>query len=162
MILSAIVAISRRDRAIGRKGQIPWKIPEDMAYFKKTTEGHPVIMGRKTWESLPALFRPLPKRTNIVMSNDDTSPTQGAWHVASFEEALKVAESSPGNDEVFIIGGGQIYTFTLPKIERLYVTVVDQEVEGADAFFPEYEGMFDVVKNEVHPGFAFQILERKK
>jgi dihydrofolate reductase len=167
MTLSAIVAISKNGRAIGKKGQIPWKLSADMERFRTVTSGHPVIMGSKTWLSLPARFRPLPDRTNIVMCNDGTLDAPGATVVPDFEKALDAVSSAPGNEEVFVIGGGQIYAHTLPRVERLYVTVVDQDVEGADAFFPEYESDFAVVQSEEHTApdgltFRFLVLERKK
>lgn len=117
-------------------------------------------MGRKTWNSLPEKFRPLPGRTNIVMSNDDDSPALGAIVVENFEQAITEANRSLGAEEIFIIGGGQIYTHTIHHVERLYLTVVDQVVEGADAFFPEYENDFKLIAEEKHDGFSFQTLER--
>jgi len=167
MTLSAIVAMSKNGRAIGKKGLIPWKLSADMERFRAVTSGHPVIMGKKTWDSLPGRFRPLPDRTNIVMCSDGVLEAHGAVVVPSFEKALEAAAAAPGNEEVFVIGGGQIYTHTLPRIERLYVTIVDQDVEGADAFFPEYENDFIIVQKEEHVApdgltFRFLVLERKK
>ncbi len=159
--LSSIAALAKGTRVIGNKGAIPWNIPEDMKRFKDITTGHPVIMGRKTWESLPKHFRPLPDRTNIVLNNDAQMEAEGCTIIATLEDALEVAKKSPGGEEIFIIGGGQIYTFTLPRVDRLYLTVVDKEVLG-DTFFPEYENEFKIVAEEKHNGFSFQTLERKR
>lgn len=159
--VSAIAAISKKNRAIGKKGAIPWFIPEDFKRFKDITTGHPVIMGRRTWESLPEQVRPLPGRTNIVMNNDAEMTATGARVVPTLEEALMIAKKSPGGQETFIIGGGQIYSFTLPHVERLYLTLVDKEVEEADTFFPAYEDDFVLINEEKHDGFSFQVLERK-
>lgn len=161
MIISTIAAVSKHDRAIGKKGAIPWHIPEDMKRFKDLTTGHPVIMGKKTWESLPSKFRPLPERTNIVMCNDGKISAPGASIVETFSGALEIAKNSPGSDEVFIIGGGQIYALTLPHVQRLYLTLIDRKIEGADAFFPEYEKDSKLVSEEKHDGFSFQVLDRK-
>lgn len=160
MKISIIVAMANGSRAIGNKGSIPWIIPEDMKRFKRLTLNHPVIMGKKTWESLPEKFRPLPDRTNIVMCNDGDLAAKGAFVVSSFEQAIDIARGATGNDEIFIIGGGQIYAFTLPYANRLYLTIVDRQVV-ADVFFPKYEKDFALVSEEKRQGFTFQILERK-
>jgi dihydrofolate reductase len=161
MKICAIAAISKYDRAIGKQGQIPWHIPEDFKHFKELTTGHPVIMGRRTWESLPLKSRPLPNRTNIIISNDGEVDSMGSVVVSTIEDALAVAKEAPGNDLVFIIGGGQIYKATLPFVEQLHLTIVDQEVPG-DAFFPDYESEFEIIAEEQRDGFSFQTLERKK
>ncbi len=161
MRISSIAAIAKGSRAIGNKGAIPWQIPEDMKRFKEFTLNHPVIMGKKTWESLPEKFRPLPGRTNIIMNNDGELKAEGAFIVSTFDEAIKAASEAKGSEEIFVIGGGQIYNFTLPYVERLYLTIVDQKIETADTFFPAYEDKFKVVSQEDHDGFSFQIWERK-
>jgi len=123
---------------IGAGGDIPWRVPEDFAHFKRTTSGHPVVMGRLTWESLPK--RPLPGRTNIVVSSrgpygvpdagDDTVPA------GSIGEALDVAADAPGGDEIWIIGGSQLYSEALPVADVLEVSEINTEIEG-DVFAPE-------------------------
>lgn len=122
-----------QDRAgvIGRDGAIPWRIPEDMAYFKDVTTGHPVVMGRKTWDSIPPRFRPFSDRRNIVVTRDPRWAADGAEAAHSVPDALALA----GNGETWAIGGGQIYSAALPLADRLAVTEVDLDVEG-DAYAP--------------------------
>lgn len=133
-IISIIVAHSK-NMAIGKKNKIPWHIPDDLKRFKLFTTGHAVIMGRKTFQSLG---QPLPNRTNIVISHDFKHG--GAIVVPSLEEAIKKAKEIE-EEEIFIIGGGKVYAEALPLIDRLYVTTIDQKVDG-DAFFPEYDHLF--------------------
>ncbi|MCC9203849.1 dihydrofolate reductase [Arthrobacter sp. zg-Y769] len=122
---------------IGRDGGMPWHLPEDMAHFKATTAGHPVIMGRRTWESFPAAYRPLPGRTNIVVSSSAglRDEAAGAVVVGSLEEALATAGASPGSGEIWIIGGAQLYEAAVPVANTAVVTVIDLETEG-DTFAP--------------------------
>lgn len=134
-MISAIAAIERENRVIGNKGKIPWHIAEDFAYFKQITMGHPIIMGRKTFETFK---KPLPGRTHIVITRDKTyQAPEGVLIASSAEEAIQIAQDTEGGDEIFIIGGGQIYETALPLIDRLYLTIVDGAFEG-DAFFPDY------------------------
>jgi dihydrofolate reductase len=130
-----LVAAVCRDRVIGRDGTIPWRIPEDMAHFKALTTGHPVVMGRKTWDSLPASFRPLPERRNVVVTRDPKWAADGAEHVSSVEAALDVLE---GEERVFVIGGGEIYAAALPLADELVLTEIDRAFEG-DTYFPEFD-----------------------
>ena len=132
-MISLIAAVAK-NHAIGKDGQLLWHLPEDMRYFRETTRGKPVIMGRKTWESLPDSFRPLPGRKNIVISRNPLYDAAGATLVGSLEDAIRQTEE---NEEVFVIGGADIYRQALPLAHRLYLTEVAQEFE-ADAFFPEY------------------------
>ncbi|MBL8396592.1 MAG: dihydrofolate reductase [Candidatus Accumulibacter sp.] len=131
-MLSLIAAVAR-NRAIGKDRRLLWHLPEDMRYFKEKTLGKPVIMGRKTWESLPAAFRPLPGRRNIVVSANASYPASGATWAYSIEQALTLTQDA---DETMIIGGAELYRQTLPLANRLYLTEVDQDYE-ADAHFPE-------------------------
>ena len=127
-----IVAVAQ-NRVIGRDNQLIWNIPEDMAHFKALTQGHTVVMGRKTWESLPPRFRPLPGRRNIVISRQADYPAPGAELANSLEAGLALA----ADDEiVFIIGGEQIYRQAMALADRLEITEVDLAPEG-DAWFPE-------------------------
>jgi dihydrofolate reductase len=130
-MISLIAAVAR-NRAIGKDNQLLWHLPEDMRHFRETTRGKPVIMGRKTWESLPDAFRPLPGRHNIVVSRNAAYVAPGATLASSLEEAIAQA----GNDETFVIGGEELYRQALPVAQRLYLTEVDQDFDG-DAFFPE-------------------------
>jgi len=126
---------------IGKGNDLIWEIPDDHARFKKITMGHPVIMGRKTWESIPEKFRPLPGRTNFVITRDNSYSAPGATVTTSIEDALASARQAPGNEEIFVVGGGEIYKAALPFTDRLYITLIDKEVEG-DTFFPEYANIF--------------------
>jgi dihydrofolate reductase len=137
MKLSLIVAVSRNG-VIGVDNQLPWHLPEDLKYFKSVTMGKPLIMGRKTYDSIG---RPLPGRTNIVITRDPSWQAQGVEVAQSLEAALQLGHSAcdaAGVDEIMVIGGEQIYRMTLPEADRLYLTQVDAEVEG-DAFFPEVD-----------------------
>ncbi|MES2225425.1 MAG: dihydrofolate reductase [Patescibacteria group bacterium] len=142
--ISLIAALSSTTRAIGRGGRLLWDIPEDMARFKKLTSGHPVIMGRKTWESLPPRFRPLPGRTNIVVSRIEDYFLEGALLAHSLPAAIALAKIAPGGEEVFVIGGGEIYRDALPHADRLYLTLIEDDRDG-DTYFPEYAHAFGKV-----------------
>ncbi|MHA7279259.1 dihydrofolate reductase [Arthrobacter sp. MDT2-2] len=115
---------------IGRDGGIPWHLPEDLAHFRATTTGHPVIMGRRTWESFPEKFRPLPDRTNIVLSGSGTVDLPGAIVVDSLDAAFEAAQASPGAEEIWVIGGGRVYAAALPRANAALVTVVESSEEG--------------------------------
>lgn len=127
MELSLIVAIGK-DGAIGRKGELIWKIPADLKRFKSITDGHTIIMGRKTWDSLPK--KPLPGRKNIVVTRNPDFEAEGAIVVDSIEKALSLKETG----EVFVIGGAEIYNSMLPYVSKLYLTEVDALCENADTF----------------------------
>ncbi|MBS7806985.1 dihydrofolate reductase [Variovorax sp. PCZ-1] len=127
-----------KGRVIGKDGKMPWHLPEDLAHFKRTTLGHPVIMGRKTWDSLPAKFRPLPGRMNVVISSDvatrENLKKNGTSPAQNLREALLICEQL-GSSEVWVIGGAQIYAQALPLAQKLVITEIDAEFEG-DAFAP--------------------------
>jgi dihydrofolate reductase len=162
MIVSAILAMSK-NRVIGANNEIPWYLPADFAYFKRTTMGHHILMGRLTFLSLG---RPLPKRTNIVVTRNPFFTASGCLVVHSVEEGLALAQDA-GETEVFIIGGGQIYRESMPYWDRLYLTEVDAEIEG-DTFFPELDDSeWRLVRSEAHPAddkneypYTFKLLER--
>lgn len=148
----SIIAAIGENRAIGKNSKLLWRIPADLKRFKALTLGHPVIMGQKTFDSIVAMLgKPLPGRANIVMTLD---PAYGrGWIsnpevriVRSPEEALEAARSLD-NEEVFIGGGAQIYALMLPRAERLYLTLIEDEKE-ADAFFPPYEELFTKIVSE--------------
>jgi dihydrofolate reductase len=128
----ALIAVVARNGAIGNDQKLLWRLPEDLRHFRETTRGKPVIMGRKTWESLPPTFRPLPQRHNIVVSHNPTYLASGATLADSIDEAIRLAGDA---DEVLIIGGAEIYRQTLPLAQRLYLTEVAADPAG-DAFFP--------------------------
>ncbi|MBI5920333.1 MAG: dihydrofolate reductase [Betaproteobacteria bacterium] len=129
-----LIAAVARNNVIGLDNAMPWRLPEDLKRFKALTLGHPVIMGRKTWESLG---RPLPGRTNIVISRNPAFTASGATPTGSLEAALAQAAAT-GTDETFIIGGAEIYRQALPLADRLQLTMIEQEFAG-DAFFPSWD-----------------------
>ena len=122
-----------RNGVIGRDNAMPWHLPEDLAHFKATTLGCPVIMGRKTWDSLPPRFRPLPGRRNIVVTRQADWNAQGAERAGSLEQALASCADSP---RVWVTGGAELYRLALPHADVVEVTVIDQDFEG-DAYAPE-------------------------
>lgn len=133
-MISAIVAVAK-DGAIGKDNQLPWHLPEDLKFFKRTTLGKPVLMGRKTYESLG---KPLPGRLNIVLSRSkDIQLPDGVLLYSDIDKALKSLEAE--QEEIFIIGGGKIFEETLQITDRLYITEVDTTVPGATAFFPHVD-----------------------
>ena len=132
MAISMIAAVGK-NLELGKNNDLIWHFKEDMKFFKETTMGHPVIMGRKTFESLP---KALPGRKNIVISNNPEYKADGAEVVTSVEEAIKLAEAE--NTESFVIGGGRIYTEFLPFADNLYLTEINAECPDADTYFPEF------------------------
>jgi dihydrofolate reductase len=158
-MLSLVAAVARGG-AMGLAGGLPWTPPaDDMARFKALTLGHPVIMGRRTWDSLD--LRPLPGRENVVLSRDPAFAPEGCRTARSLEEAL----APWGEGEVFVIGGAEIYALALPRAGRLHLTLMDLDCE-ADAFFPPLpEGVFAEVSREPgcgDPPHAFVVLDRIK
>lgn len=161
--ISIIVAHSK-NMVIGKGNDLIWKIPNDQVRFKNLTMGHPVVMGRKTWESIPEKFRPLPGRANFVITRDGSYKASGATVTTSIADALTQAQSAPGSEEIFIVGGGEIYKAALPLTNRLYLTLIDKEVDG-DTYFPEYKNLFTKKISEESGEFeglkySYLILER--
>ena len=153
-----IIAAVARNRVIGKDNRLLWNIPEDMAHFKALTTGHTVVMGRKTWESLPPRFRPLPGRRNIVISRQTDYPAPGAELADSLENALKLASTAT---VVFIIGGEQIYRQAIAVADRLEITEVDLEPEG-DTWFPEIAAVdWEKTGKTEGAGFAFVTYRRR-
>ncbi|HQV76068.1 MAG TPA: dihydrofolate reductase [Flavobacteriales bacterium] len=163
MIVSAIVAMAR-NRVIGRDSDLPWRLPDDMKFFQRTTIGHHVITGRKNYETIPPKYRPLKDRVNIVVTRNSNYAAPGAMVVHSLKAALELARTA-GETEVFIIGGGQIYKEALEKelVDRIYLTEVEADVEG-DTTFPALDSrQWKEVSNELHPAderheFAFRFV----
>jgi len=146
---------------IGRDNTIPWRLPEDMARLKRLTTGWPVIMGRKTWDSLPPKFRPLPGRANIVITRQADWKEAGAETAASLADALALCASS---DEVWILGGAQIYAQAMPLAERIEVTEIAENIEG-DAFAPTLGPEWRQVAREDHVsanGMKFSFITYQK
>ena len=162
-MISLIAVMGARTRAIGKDNDLLWRLPEELARFKRITLGHPVIMGRKTWESIPEKFRPLPGRTNVVVTRDTSYEAVGAEVAHSLEEALTQAKSQSGSEEIFIIGGAQLYSEALSAADRLYLTLVDDDKEG-EAFFPDYGAFTKIVEEtpseENGIRYTFLTLER--
>jgi dihydrofolate reductase len=158
----ALIAAVARDGVIGRAGGIPWHLPEDVARFKALTTGHAVVMGRKTWDSLPDRYRPLPERRNVVVTRTPDWAADGAERVGSFSEALELLADE---ERVYVIGGSEIYAAALTFADELELTEVELTVDG-DTFFPAWERRaFDVVEREEHiaadgTGFAFVTYRR--
>ena len=131
MRLSLIVAMAK-NRVIGKENKMPWHLPADFAYYKKTTTGHPVIMGRKTFESIG---RPLPARRNIVISRNANFGANGIEVVSSLDAAIKACANRNTHEEAFVIGGASLYSEALARADRIFMTEVDATPEG-DTFFP--------------------------
>ena len=161
MIISLIVAMGR-NRVIGKDNALPWKLPADMKRFREITTGKPVIMGRKTFESIG---HALPKRTNIVMTRDADFRTDGCIVVHSPEDALHAAM---GAEEAVVIGGSSVFEQFLPKIGRMYLTIINEDFEG-QSLFPEFDmdEWYEVERREFAPdeknmySYTFLTLERK-
>ncbi len=164
MIVSAIVAVAKK-KVMGRAGDIPWYLPADLKYFKKVTLDHHIIMGRKTYESIG---RPLPKRTNVILTRQPFYIVSNCLMAQDIEEALSIAYDN-GEEEAFIIGGGEIYKLSMPYWDKLYLTEVDLEVEG-DTFFPELDmDEWELKSEEKHlpddkneHSYTFKVFERKQ
>jgi len=163
----ALIAAMARNRVIGRDNAMPWHLPEDLRYFKATTLGKPIVMGRKTFDSLG---RPLPGRTNIVVSRQADLTLDGAQVFASIDDALNAARQqaqADGVDEVMVIGGDNLYRQTLERADRIYLTRIDSEPEG-DAWFPDFDEQAwtlaserAVAAGEGYPAHVYQVLERR-
>ena len=136
MIISLIAARSKNN-VIGKDNDLPWKLPDDMKYFMETTKGHHVIMGRKNYESIPEKFRPLPNRTNLVVTRQENFHAPGCIVVHSLTRALEIAKEN-GELEAFIIGGAEIYKQGLALTQRMYLTEINAEIKG-DTFFPSFD-----------------------
>lgn len=161
MKVSAIAVVTK-NRVLGKDGGLLFHVPGDLPRFKRLTLGHPIIMGRKTFESKEIRKRPLPGRMNIVVTRQSDYEVEGVVVVGSLEEAIEKARES-GDGEIFVIGGAQIYGHAWPFIEKLYLTVVDEESEG-DVFFPDYSDFGKVVFKEEHEvdGMRYSFVELEK
>jgi dihydrofolate reductase len=169
VILAAGPIARARNGVIGRDGDLPWRLKSDLAIFRATTMGKPVIMGRKTWESLPK--KPLVGRMNIVLSRDGSFEPHGAVVCEEFSEAVSIAKEQAEEDgarEVCVIGGASLFELALPKARRLYLTEVDAEVEGDVVLPPIDESRWTEVRSERHEAsdvdeyaFTVRVLERR-
>lgn len=145
-----LVWAEARGGVIGRDGGMPWHVPEDLAHFRELTTGHPVIMGRRTWESFPKRFRPLPDRRNIVVTSDAAWAADGAERASSLDDALALAGGAP---EVWVIGGSRLFAEAIERAALLEVTELDLEVDGGDTFAPSRDG-WAVAEIEPDDGWA--------
>lgn len=168
IILSAGPIARAKNGVIGKDGGLPWRLRSDLAIFKAVTLGKPVIMGRRTWESLPK--KPLPGRTNIVLTTDMSFEAGGAVVCHDFSEAVQIAReqaAEDGADEVCVIGGASLFELALRKAQRLYLTDVEADIEGDTALSPLDESRWREVRREAYPAsekdeypFTFRVLER--
>ncbi len=162
----SLIVAATRNQVIGRDNQMPWHLPEDLRYFKQRTLGKPIIMGRKTWESLG---RPLPGRLNIVISRQAGLELEGAEVFTDLDAALQRGyqwAAQKGADEVMVIGGGQLYQAALQLAQRVYLTRIDLELEG-DTFFPVLDAQhWQQIEAETHPAqeqepaYTFEVWQR--
>jgi len=165
MKISLIAAVAQ-NRVIGKNNDLPWHLPDDMKYFMQTTKGHHCIMGRKNYQSIPEKFRPLPNRTNIVVTRQNKFNAPGCIVVNSIEEALKITETH-NEPETFIIGGAEIYASSLAAADLLYLTEIKADIEG-DTHFPEFKpSEWKEISRQHHPAderhlyaFDFVIYQR--
>jgi len=162
----AFVVAMDENRLIGRDNDLPWRLPDDMGWFRRQTMGKPCIMGRKTYDSLPDRFRPLPGRLNIVVTRNREYKAPGAAVVHSVDDAIKAAGDA---EEIAIIGGADLFRRLLPIADRLYLTQIHGAAEG-DVYFPQFEmGDWDVIFRQEHPAderhrfaFTWLILDRSR
>lgn len=164
MRVSLVVAVAENG-VIGRGGDLPWRLPEDLRRFKRLTMGHHLVVGRKTWESIG---RPLPGRKMIVVSRGAPELPDGVALAASVDEALEAARAA-GDDEVFVAGGGEIYRLALPLADRIYLTRVEGDVEGDVCFAPLKPAEWTLVSSETLPAderhahaHRFEVLDRRR
>ena len=167
MIISHIVAVTKNN-VIGKVRDLPWHLPDDMKYFKDKTRGHYILMGRKNFESIPMKFRPLPDRVNMVVTRQKDYQAKGALVFNTINEGIEYAHEQDAG-ELFIIGGAQIYKQTLDRVDVLYITEIDTQLEG-DAHYPDInpEEWQETVRSH-HPAdsrhrysFDFVVYKRKK
>ena len=166
MIISMIAAMGS-NRVIGKDNDIPWHLPDDFKYFKDTTKGHHVIMGRKNWESLPHSFQPLPDRTNVIITRQTNYDAKGEKVVPSLDEALEIARQD-GESEAFIIGGGEIYRMGLAIAHKIYLTEINGAFDG-QVTFPDFDKSIWEETSREHHGiderhkfsFDFVVYSRK-
>lgn len=158
----SVIFARARNGVIGKDGRMPWHLPEDLAHFKQTTGKSPVLMGRKTWESLPARFRPLPGRRNIVISRQADWQAEGAERAASLHDAIALCTDAP---DIWVIGGGEIYRQAVPLAQRAVVTEIDRDFDG-DTYAPELGGGWQETARSAHTAakdgleFSFVTYER--
>ena len=165
-----VIAAVARNGVIGHDNRLLWRLPEDLSHFRALTLGHPVIMGRKTWDSLPPKFRPLPGRRNLVVTRNRAWQADGAEPVPSLDEAVaRLTHATPACERAFVIGGGELYALALPLADELHLTEVDRDFEGDTRFPPWDRSAFEPVSREAHVStgpealpFAFVSYRRRR
>ncbi len=154
-----------RNRVIGQNGTMPWHLPEDLAHLKRSTLGCPVIMGRKTWDSIPAKFQPLPGRTNIVLTRQTDWQASGAQRASDLREALLFCEQlSSKPNLVWIIGGAQIYAQAMPLANKAVVTEIEADFEG-DSYAPQFDASWRETARQAHvssTGLHYSFVTRQR
>ena len=158
-LISIVVAIGENTRVMGKEGKLPWEIPEDLKRFKEITSGHPIIMGRKTYKSIG---KALPNRTNIIITRNPNFSAPGCVVVDSLQKAIDEAKKVE-NEEIFIIGGGEIFNEAISLVDKLYLTLVKGEIQG-DVFFPEYAEFTHILSRSEHNsnGYSYTFLDLVK
>jgi len=155
----ALIAAVARNGAIGKNNDLLWREPADQQHFRRVTMGHPVIMGRKNWDSLPARFRPLPGRRNIVVTRNPEWHAPGAESVATLDAALQLLA---GTEHAFVIGGAEIFALALPLADELVLTEIDAELDG-DIYFPRWErAHFAETARDRRDGYSFVTYHRTR
>jgi dihydrofolate reductase len=143
----SIIAVIGRNRELGKNNDLIWNLPSDLKRFRVITKGHPVIMGRRTYQSIG---HPLPNRANFVITRDQSFTAEGITVVPSLDEAIEKAKLASGKEEIFVIGGGSVYAQVIDRADRLYLTVVDKEAPEADTFFPDYSRFTKIIEESAH------------
>ena len=157
----SIIAVIGKNRELGRDNDLIWNLPGDLKRFRAITKGHPVIMGRRTYQSIE---HPLPNRANFVITRDQSFTAEGITVVPSLDEAIEKAKLASGKEEIFVIGGGSVYAQAIDRADRLYLTVVDATAPTADTFFPDYSRFTKVIEessqeeNGIH--YMYRTLEK--
>jgi dihydrofolate reductase len=153
----SIIAACSRNRVIGKNNDLPWHLPDDMKYFMETTKGHHVIMGRKNYESIPEKFRPLPNRINLVLTNQRNFQAPRCQIIHSLRDGFEIANHA-NEQELFVIGGAEVYKLALPYASKLYLTEIAAEIDG-DTFFPPFvKQEWNEVSRIHHPADARHLL----
>ncbi len=162
-----IIVAATKNMVIGKGNDMPWSLPSDLKYFKQITGGHCVIMGRKCWESIPPKFRPLPNRLNIVLTKNEQYEALGATILSDVDQVLQDFKNNGNDDDIFVIGGAQIYKEAFKYADKLYLTQIDAELEG-DTFLEGFNlaewKLITASESKVENGlsFKFEVYEKNK
>lgn len=162
----ALIAAMSKNRVIGINNDLPWHLPDDMKYFMETTKGHVVIMGRKNFDSLPKKFKPLPHRTNVILTRQKDYQVEGCQVYHDMESAIEFAKKQ-GEEMLFIIGGGQIYEMAMNRADIIYLTEIDAQIENGEVFFPTMGNEWKETSRTPHPAderhaYAFDFVTYEK